>query len=391
VKLNDSAYLIRDAYRSFRKQRYNEAYVILEQIVSSKPDAPYPYFLLAVVYLFVNKFNKSADVIAGMSSRYKDYTPIVQLEAFLNMKAAASFEAALAYYISKIEEYPNDRTLKKGAALVRAVSDFKELQREARLEDFVDIGPPPAAPKIRVPRRLGAQKKRRFAMARPSFPLPQWKRGAAALLIGAAAAAVLIVLKIPAGIKSISPEEARIVDAAEISGPTGALLNSLSSAKTREFYASTESLTADFNRARALLKSAEHNKAVLILNKISESNASFMVKEKTDFLISFIINADEREYEEIPFEKLTAEARLHRGYAVSWTGRVANLKNVNNSRSFTMLVDYKKDSFSGTVNVFYDDQEPRLENGDKIALKGVFINMLGNGTLLLKAHSVEKL
>jgi hypothetical protein len=130
-------------------------------------------------------------------------------------------------------------------------------------------------------------------------------------------------------------------------------------ARTRVFYSSTENLLSDFNGARHLIKKGEYNRAVIILNRISESNASLAVREKAGFLISFIMNIDERDYEYLPFSELNRNAWLYRGYAIRWKGRVTNLNIRQNSQSFTMLVDYRdNDVFSGTASVFYGGDNP---------------------------------
>jgi len=423
---SQSYYLVKDAYRSFRSQRYGEACVILEQVMLSNPDDPYPYFLLAVVYLFCDKFDKSAAIIADINSKHAGYAPIVQLEAFLNVKGAPSFEVALAYYISRIEEYPGDVMLKKGAALVRAVSDFEALQKEARLEDFVKIGLPPktlgaaaAAKEARLedfvkiglpPKTLEAvavAKEARLAKSRRKRytagfgktraggffkKIPVWVRVCLAVFCLAAITLFFVLKKYHGAPFSISSEDARIIDEIELSGPAGSLMLPEGSAKAREHYTSTESLIKDFNKARHLIKSAEHNQALLILNRISESNAAFMVKEKVNFLISFIINSDERRYDDISIDTLSKNVWLYKGYGVDWPGRVANLKMMNTGRSFTLLVGYSdRDVFSGTANIFYEYDKPDIENGDMIKLKGVFINMSGNGILFVRARMVEKL
>ncbi|MCL2026031.1 MAG: tetratricopeptide repeat protein, partial [Leptospirales bacterium] len=392
----------KDAYRSFRSQRYGEACVILEQVALSDPDDPYPYFLLAVVYLFYDKFDKSAAIIADINSKYPNYAPKVQLEAFLNMKGAPSFEAALAYYIGRIEEYPDDVMLKKSAALVRAVSDFETLQKEARLEDFVKIGSPPKnlGTVFTVKEaRLAKKKKKRYTadFGRPSAKgsfkkIPAWAYICLIVFCLTSIVSVSVLKKYRGAEFSISPEDAKIIDEIELSGPSGSLMIPDGSAKTRERYASTENLITDFNKARHLLKSGEHNQALLIFNRILESNAAFMVKEKVDFLISFIINSDERKYDDISIDTLSKNVWLYKGYGVAWQGRVANLKMLDTGRSFTLLVGYSgRDVFSGTANIFYGYDKPDIENGDMVKLKGIFINMSETGTLFVRGRILEKL
>lgn len=401
MKKSDNAYnLLADAYRSFQKKRYNEAYVILEQIVVSKPDDPYPYFLLAVIYLFSNKFDKARNVIDGIVPRFRDYMPVIHLEAFLNMKAAVSFEAALAYYISRIKEYPADRMLLKTVSAMRQASDFKVFQREALLQDFVEISAPQAELSVSevsdrkndfVQKRQRKPAGRRRGGFRPvfSFKIPRkvFVIVSACILISVS---VFIAVSITSGVKPIGADAALLIDGAEISGPSSGLINTITREKTKEFYATTAALLADYNSARQLMKKGEHNKAVPLLNKISESNAAFAVKEKAAFLISFILSADERKYENISFDELSKHPWLYRGYSLEWDGKIANLKKGKSSRSFTMLINYKDgDIFSGTASIFYDSEKPELSNGSKIRMRGIFMNLTGGGLPDIKAREIE--
>ena len=376
---------MKDAYRSFQKKRYNESYVILEQIVSDRPDDPYPYFLLAVVYLFSNKFDRARRIMDTVKSLNRDYPPLAQLEAFLNLKSSTSFESALSFYISSIESCPGDRMIQKAARLLRQAGDFDAFQKNARLQDFVEIKGPPRNINTRSVRRNSPQagktgKKRAVPVIVPII--------IAGLVMVAAAVAFVFFRKGPEPVRM----DTAAVDSVDIAGPGASLINSVNRTKTREFYYSTAKLMDDFNTARSLIKKGQMNKAVVILNRISESNASFMVKEKVNFLVSFIMDNEERSYEGISCELLARDSYLYRGYAVDWTGKVANLKMKPESQSFTLLVDYREgDIFSGTASVFYDRVSPGLENGDMIRLEGIFINTVGSdGRLTVRARHIEK-
>ena len=402
---NNSAYnLLNDAYRSFKKKKYNEAYIVLEEIVSSSPNDPYPYFLLAVVYFFADKFNKSRDVIDTINSKFRYYAPVCQLEAFFQLKGAASFEAALAYYIGRIKEYPDDRMLLKAVSAMRTAPDFNKFQRESKLEEYVDIDLPSAKrPAVSaIERKYGHEKiKRKSSTRKWSFMKRfvflrtlkvSWKAFAliSAFIIIAFFAYTFISVY-SNKVKPLDPAAIRAIDGAEISGPSASLIKTITREKSREFYATTEALLADYNAARVLMKKGEYNKAVPLLNKIFESNASFTVKEKAEFLISFILTVDDRKYENISFDELVKRPWLYRGYALEWNGKIANLKKGKESRSFTMLVNYKDgDVFSGTAGVFYGSERPALSNGGKIRLRGIFINASGS-VLDIKAHEIDLL
>lgn len=387
-------YLLNDAYRAFRKKRYKEAYIILEEATASKPNHPYPYFLLAVIYLFAGRLASAEKVLSSIETEYSGYMPAVHLRAFLAMKAAGSFDEALAFYVSQIKLYPDDIVLKQGAGLIRASGSFSELQKTARLQSFVSVSSPP--------RELNDNRlwEKNFVKKSPVYRQPKADRGFFKAIAGrkafivsgavcAAALAAVFLLNVKSE-KQKSHAIARVLDETELSGPSAGLINVINKKKPAHFYASTEKLSADFNAAKRLIKAGNSNEAVLLLNKIAESNASFQVKEKVAFLLSFVINMEDREYESLSFKNLADKPYLYRGYAVEWTGRAANLKERDGSCSFTLLVDYSNEIFSGTADVFYESPEPRFANGDRVIVKGVFVVAAAGGSMYVKAHQVKK-
>ena len=418
-------YLLKDAFHAFRKKRYNEAYVILEELAACEPAHPYPYFLLAVVYLFANKLSQANVIIGNMETTYAGYMPTVQLKAFLAMKSAVSFEQALAFYINQIKLYPDDKTLRQAAAIIRANDNFAYLQKVAKLESFVDVYSPPQElsnaalwknlPNASVAEKVNSEANIFYKKTTPQlaaeniFPmhrtfsapakslqaLSDFLRGkkfilpvcAAALLLLAALIFFAVIDRQPKQ-KRTAPELLQALNETEISGPSAGLINIISKQKTPEFYASTDVLLADFNRAKQLIKAGDVNKGVLILNRIGASNAAFTVKEKVNFLLSFVLDMDDRSYEPLSFEQLNAKPYLYSGYALSVSGMAANIKEKEDSRSFTLLADYNATgSFSGTLSIFYGRAKPEFTNGSMLSIKGVLVSA-NVGAMYLNAHKI---
>ncbi len=246
-------YLLQDAYRSFRKKRYNEACIILEQVVIARPEHSYPYFLLAVAYLFTSKLDMARRVMEAGTIKDRNYIPLVQLDAFLNMKGAASFDEALSCYIRFMEAFPRDRGLRRAVARLRNSSDFDYFQRKARMEDFVEIKGPPKSLRatgtgnhhvdVKVRNRPGFH----FSFRVIIFALP---------VVVALSSILFFILFRPfrstehAGKATLA--DTSVVDNMDISGPASGLIYSLNRTRTREFYYSTEKLLSDFNGARHL-------------------------------------------------------------------------------------------------------------------------------------------
>ncbi|MCP4138580.1 MAG: tetratricopeptide repeat protein [bacterium] len=386
---------LKEAYRSIGKKRYRDAIVMLQKVLSSYEDEPYPVFLLSVAYLYNNHLDFATRMLDKVRGIDPDYMPAIQLQAFLNLKSAATSESILYHYFKLLEKYPKDPYIYKGMKRLRRAKKFNEFQRKARLQDFVKIARPPKSLK-RKGRKFtpeAEQNKRSFG--------GRWKKVLAAaglfLLIGAAVS--LGYTWFAAGIGSPEPGGTRDVDRVDeldmvtIGGANYELVNKINRQKVRYFYYSGHKMREDFNRAKQLIKREKHNQALVLLNRIYHSNANFVVKEKVDFLIRFVMGIDERDFEEIRYKDIAGDSCLYRGAALKWTGRVANLRKKNKKMTFMLLVDYREqDTFTGVAEIYSEFQGIDMANGDMVDIKGVFINTLGsNKRIHIVAREIVKL
>ena len=125
--------ILREAYKYFRKKRYNEAILILEKIISIETQSPYSYFLLCVSYLLSNRFSDADLIMKRLRRTAPEFLPFVQLEAFLFLKAAPNSQSALLKYIEELEKFPNEKYLTTSLKVLQRVTDFESFQKSARL------------------------------------------------------------------------------------------------------------------------------------------------------------------------------------------------------------------------------------------------------------------
>ncbi len=382
--------LLKDAWRSYRGGRCDDAERILENVLDTRPDDPYPYFLQAVICLHLNRFSGTHNMLNRIELIDDTYMPAIELRAFMKMKAAANRQQGVSLYVEEVSRHPGSSRLQKALKKVRGAKDFSLLQKEARLKDFVSLPKPPR--KIRDDLR---DQKRRTAQRRYSgYATSRKRRGGSQL---PAALKYSLVTLISAGFltgtgfggwflykKYFAPAPGRevhseTVDAVNLTGSDYRLINKVNRKRTPEFYASAGAVKTDFNRARRLIKKGRYNEAALILNRISNSNATFSVREKCDFLIRFIMDVDYRSYEKIAPGKIKKKPWLYRGFGLSFSGKVTNLKTKPGSTGFTLLLNYRKvDIFDGIAHVFLKGQNPLLENGAMVTVKGLFTGPLGS-------------
>lgn len=182
------------------------------------------------------------------------------------------------------------------------------------------------------------------------------------------------------------------VDGVQLSGSDYRLINRINHTRTPEFYTSAAKVKNDFNRARRLIKTGKYNEAAYVLNGIYNSNATFSVREKCDFLIRFIMDVDHRSYAEILPAKILKKPYLYRGFGLRLLGKVTNLKKLPGSTSFTLLVNYRrKDIFDGVADVFQKGRNDNLVNGAMVTVDGLFVSPISkNGRLVITARDIRK-
>jgi tetratricopeptide (TPR) repeat protein len=373
---------INEAYRSFKKKNYENAVIILEKGYSSGDTTPYSMFLLAVSLIYSNNFSRTGIILEHIQRIEPLYEPFVQLKSFISLKSAVSREEAMHIYVAALEKLPADALLRKALRILEDSKDFSALQKNVKLHELVQI---PTPGKKFYPEKLFRPGKGRIRRGR-KYTLP------VILLASSGILCVILFALSPLYYSSLvrsfnqdrhSSNRSDIavkVDMVDIGGSGYGVVDRINSTKTPEFYASGDVVISEFNEARRLLKAGEFNKGVIILNRIINSNASFMVKEKCEFLIKYVMDSDERTYEEIDIAKLNNKPYLYRGSSVTISGQAANMKQVKGGKSFTLMVGYDGRNFNG-ITLIFDPENTPVENGEMVEVKGLFITGMGKGNV----------
>lgn len=374
---------VKEAYRSFKKNNYSNAAIILEKASGAGIEDRYATFLLALSYLYNGEFSKAEIALKRLEKSAPDYPPFLQLRSFLALKSSASSDEAISFYVSSLEKLPLDRTLKKSISIIENSNDFYKLQKNAKISTFVKI----PSPGRKSQRNLPAEIFSRYSEIEKGLDKHPFRSKA---LIGAF---LLVILLFTAGVsyhfsdsifsffsgRSISGKKIsglEKIDMVNLSGTGYGLINKVSKEATPEFYISGDLLQSDFNKARTLIKKGEFNRAIVILNRIMNSNSSFLVMEKVEFLIRFIIESDEKEYEKFNYDDIMIKPYLYRGASLIISGRAANVKESAKGTGFSLLVDFDGKNFKGAIDAFCKSSS-EVKDGDNILIKGIFYPDIG--------------
>jgi tetratricopeptide (TPR) repeat protein len=392
--------LIRRAYSCLNKKKFQEAIAILEGVLSSGAGGVYVLLLLSVAYLYTDQFGKLARFITKMKEKNPGYLPLIQLEAFLKIKSVARHEDALNLYLDLTAKYPGDPHIRRGMELLDDARDFPSFQKNALLQDFVHILRPPRelkkiAKKTAYTDTLSQRGQTSYRHAR-YFPGPYF------IVIGIAA---FLVLAIAAAWYVIDPDFYRTalmrlgrnkdfsaIDMISVSGLDYDIIKNMKRDRVPVYYQSARRMTEDFNRARRLIKSEKYNEALLLLNGLYHSNINFVVKEKVDFLIKFVIGLEDREFADVPYRTVIQKRYLYRGYAVRWKGTAGKVRERGESMSFVLNVDAGDGKGQGAADVFSDRAVQGLKQGSSVRVEGIIADFIGKDkTAYITAKNVKVL
>jgi tetratricopeptide (TPR) repeat protein len=396
--VNNNNLLLKDANNAFKKRRYDETSVLLEKYCDANIRDPFPFLLLSISYLQTNKLVSAQTALKKMMQIDPDYSPGIQLQAYLYMKAAPDLKSAMTFYVELLGRYSNDRGIRRGISVLRNAVNFSEFQRNAKLFDFV-----------KVPRFHGTLSwtaKSKKPLSPIHYNRKTKKRRNKHLII----AVVILLFSIIAvfglyiaddkfsflqqhfQVGNNNSDITRTVDQITVDGSGYNLIEKIANRRTPEFYYSSDVLLNEFRHSKLLIKAGKYNDALLILNRIANSNATHSVRERAEFLKNFIINIDEREWQKISFSAVREKPYQYSGYSIEWSGKTANIKKREGKIVFNLLVDYMKNNeFSGIVDVYTGFDVPWLKNGDEVIIKAVIMSIVGNEQrLYLTAKEINK-
>lgn len=369
--------ILKEAYRSFTRKQYANAAVILEKSIQSFPDNPYPLFLLAVTRLYSADLAGANIVMEKLQRVNSSYVPFLQLRAFMGLKSAVNREQAISVYLNAIEKAQHDKLLLKGLRQCEDLNNFDSFQKNARITDLVTIKGPGI---VNMPEVSFRQHTRIKPSGRRSNRIVKIA-GIVILLLAVIAAGFYIAgIHIPRGIRdkaaAINSADAAKIDMVDISGSGYGLIDRINRQPVKEFYTSPDVMISEFNEARRLMKRGEFNRAAVILNRIINSNASQVVKEKCEFLVRFMVDSDDRVYEKPDIKAIQEKPYLYRGSAFELEGKTANVKKFGSGTGFALMVDYDGRNFRWIAQVFTSAADA-VENGDNVRVQGIYITGIG--------------
>lgn len=317
--------------RLVRARRYAQAIRLLEPEVVRYHDSFRFYYVLAVACL------KSGDAGGALTyfRRAREIKPrepsaLVGL-AVLHLRRGET-ERAVSLSLEALEAEPGSRSAKRVLAFVRRCGDPDALSAE------IETG--------RIARLYPEDPKVPFSPARAA------SAAALAAVAAAGAWAVLVAVGLAA---SPFPKPASRAGIADSELAPGERSDPVALGGSFRYVLTERQVVAAFEAAQDHFRAYRDEAARVEINRILESNASEAVKSKAKLLASFsAVPGFDTLKDRFSYAEVAADPVLYRGCHVAWRGMAANVRLLDGSTSFDLLVGYdSKNSLQGIVPVAF--------------------------------------
>jgi hypothetical protein len=383
----DSVSRIRTAAESIRRGRFGEASAFLEGIRAAESSDPSLVFLSAYSSIMSGNLPSALAATERLRLRFSEYKPGRELNAFILLKSAPERDHAAAVYIDLISSGIDSPNVKRLLKRIRSERDFVSFQKSLTLDDALPIE------KIRFTEKSRGTEMKISAPVRSCrrprrIPFKPVILSVIALSLAVFLVYLLAFTAIPYRIFKKNTPENTPVDSADISNERYPLVDR--NAKNPMFtYADEDSLRRDYENARNLIKAGSSEPALVILNRIMNSNAQYMLKDRARFLSEFIAGMEDRSPKDISPAELIGNPVLYKGMFVRFSSSVVSVKT-KESTTVVSTVYQEKGSPSVNADIFTIERMP-LKPGDRITCAGIFRQIAGaEKRMLVESKSISR-
>lgn len=370
---------IKTAVESIKLGRYGEASAFLEGIRAQDSVNPALIFLFAYASIMSGNLPAALSAAERLRVRFASFKPGKELNAFIQFKSAPERDHAAAVYIDLISSGITASGAKRLLKKIRSEKDFESFQKALTLCDAIPVDSVSLIEKHdRV--ETGTFRPVRKHSSKIRIPVKAIVLSVIVLSMISLLVYVLVFTSIPNQIFAKHSEQNTPVDNADISNERYPLVDK--NVKNPLFiYSDEDSLRRDYENSRGLIKAGSTEPALLILNRINNSNAQYMLKERARFLIDFIGGMEERTPGEFPLNDLAANPALYKGMMIKFPSSVVSVK-VKDDTLIISAVHHGKGKPSVNSDIFAKGKSA-VKQGDEIICTGIFRQMMGNDKRLI--------
>ena len=349
----------------YRKKQYVKALSHLESALRKDKTDPKIYLYLGYTSLKTGDIDGARRYFRGGLIHNEGNIELLKGLSYIYLKDER-VEDAISLWGEILEKKPMERKIKKALQKLRMSEDVNDFIEKSKPGDFFSMNPP------------------FFTRLKP-------------YIVGISILILIIVLGVifyvsplyERTLNKVFPQAAQLK---QIKLPSNKKLVKENAEKVLYYFTENE-LHKDFVRVKRLIYRNKTNEAIILLNKIMNSNALPQVKERFKILYKFIEPLDPLSMDYNPeFHEITKDPVAFKGVYVLWNGRIANLIKTKNGIEFDLLVNYiNEDTIAGIAHVKITGKY-YLENRQKVEVFGIYKDYdKKDGKLLIEGILVKSM
>jgi tetratricopeptide (TPR) repeat protein len=357
--MKDDTILIR-GIRMIHHKYYGDAISLLESEAIRYRDSFKYYYILAIACLYAGDLG-GAQTYFRRSRELKMRDPGTLLGlAFLHLKKGET-DKAVELYLEIMEIDINNSQAQKALELIRKKGDPEKLAGWFETGNTTVILP--ILPRIPIPFTV------KFILI-------------IALVLGGIGVYAILALNsvIPSPIKKTIFR----VDTDSISLNPSDRANPVVNGGSYRYVLTRDQVLAEFNEVQRLFRSFRDDAARIHINRILASNASPSIKDKASTLAEFaVVPGFDTIKDYFSYSEIIEDPALYQNCHVVWKGMAANLRSLERSTNFDLLVGYNtKTALEGIISVHFDsalqiDPEKPLEVLARIIVSDSKLSLIG--------------
>ncbi len=312
------------ADRLLRSRKYSQVISLLESQVFLYRDNFTFYRLLGTACLYVGDFGGAYSYLQRAHQIKRDDVRVELGLAAVHLRRREIREA-LAMWLAVLDREPRNAVARRGLALVRRTEDTAEFVTMAESGQLARFFPP------------------------VGFALPAW----APIAVGAAAIAALGIAFLPAVIRNVVRPDEPLRDGVQPISATALPDELTQDAGEFRYELGDEEVAALLSRVGELFNGFRDNLARREANRILQSNASPLVKERIRLVARYFREPTFVDFRDnFSYVEVASEPWLYEGVYVRWSGQTSNIRVGEEAITFTLLVGYETARvLEGTVPV----------------------------------------
>lgn len=318
------------------------------------------YLLYAIACLYVGDTGAASSYFQKARNIRLTDTNLLLGQAALFLRRGDT-DRALQYYLEIIDYDPQNKIALDAMEFIRTKGDYTTICKWVDTGDIEQFYPP-----------LGINPYKVCGIVMPVV----------ACILG-----VLIVLKI---MPVSNPVEGRRADLSSLVLSVAERKNLQETDLASGSFAyllSSSQISDSYEKAISYFQQYRDNLSQIEINRLLNSNASLAVKQKANFLMSYLGEPSFDTVKDIPpYREVEKESALYLDCWVSWSGRISNVVQDENSYSCDLLVGYETmEKVEGIVPVRFK-VPPEIENEKPVTVLAKIVSI--DGKIALQGKSV---